>query len=99
MHVKHFAITRTDATVTASHEYVAELDKTIDELRGQLELLQGLRRAVAGTFSIDRAEGATGFGLITENLKRAEYEGDDAEGPDGRLVPRGMPKASMEAVG
>ncbi|MES0218036.1 hypothetical protein NKL07_22065 [Mesorhizobium sp. C280B] len=85
-----FGITRVDATRTASSEYLAELDKSIDELSGQLALLQGVRRAVAGTFGFDRRGDEAGtFGKAADAAKRAEYEGEGGQNDEsGRLVPR-----------
>lgn len=85
-----FEITRVEATRTASSEYLAELDKSIDELGAQLALLQGVRRAVAGTFGFDRrGEEAGAFGQAADAAKRAEYEGENnLTDKVGRLVPR-----------
>ncbi|RWM29453.1 hypothetical protein [Mesorhizobium sp.] len=86
-----FSITRTEATREASAAYLAELDKSIDELGAQLALLQGVRRAVAGTFGFDRRtkEEAGEFGAAADAARRAEYEGEGGSTDgEGRLVPR-----------
>ncbi|TIS37550.1 hypothetical protein [Mesorhizobium sp.] len=85
-----FGITRIEMTKTASAEYVAELDKSIDELSEQLAMLQAVRRAVAGTFGFDRRGDEAGmFGKAADASKRAEYEGEGGSTDrTGRLVPR-----------
>ena len=95
-----FGITRIEATREASAAYVAELDRSIDELTGQLELLQALRRATAGAFGFDRRGGEAGtFGKAADAAKRAIYEGEGggAGNADGRMVPRGQTPAWADA--
>ncbi|MBE1208159.1 hypothetical protein [Aminobacter carboxidus] len=88
-----FGLGLPEATETGSIEYVrAVLDPQIDELQNQLDLLQGVRRAIAGTFGIDRRGDEAGkFGQLADAAKRAEYEGGGERSSDaeGRLVPRG----------
>ncbi|AMS41211.1 hypothetical protein [Aminobacter aminovorans] len=88
-----FGLELPQATETGTVEYVRTvLDPQIDELQNQLELLQGLRRAIAGTFGIDRRGDEAGrFGQLADAAKRAEYEGGDQGNSvgEGRLVPRG----------
>lgn len=95
---KPFDIQRVEATRTASHEYVNELDKTIDELAAQLDLLQGVRRAVAASFGIDRRDGVGTFAQMADAAKRAEYEGDETRAPDGRLRPSPRMPRAVEAA-
>ncbi|MGT2467408.1 hypothetical protein ACVOMV_24860 [Mesorhizobium atlanticum] len=87
-----FGITRAEATREASAAFVAELDKSTDELTEQLSLLQTLRRAAAGAFGFDRRGDEAGtFGKAADAAKRAIYEGENGGGTDGdgRLIPRG----------
>ncbi|CAM5656109.1 hypothetical protein MAUB1S_11409 [Mycolicibacterium aubagnense] len=81
-------------TEALSIEYVKNvLDPQIDELTAQLTLLQGMRRAIASVFGIDRRGDEAGvFGQAADAAKRAEYEGEGAQTDEsGRLVPRGRP--------
>lgn len=67
------------------------LDKQIEELQGQLEILQAHRRALASTFGIDRRDSASKLGQVLDAADRADKEGD-GDRPNGRLVPRGVPE-------
>ena len=79
-----FEVTGIPATEDAAKAFVASLDHQIDELTNNLQLLQGLRRATATTFGIDRREGGGKIQQMHDSSRRAEYEGDGSQ-PDGRL--------------
>jgi hypothetical protein len=82
--VMHFALDLPTSTTERTEGYVREvLDPQIEELQNQLELLQGLRRAICGTFRINRREGASELGQVLDAATRSTFEGDD-----DRRVPR-----------
>lgn len=75
------------ATSQGSETYIRDmLDPQIEELQDQLSLLQGLRRAVCGTFQIDRREDASVIGKALDAANRAVLEGEE-----DRRVPRRVP--------
>ena len=90
MAVSRFGVSLPPQTEAQTDKYVAEvLDPQIEELQRQLSLLQALRRAIAETFGIDRREDAGTFGKMAARAKRAEFEGDDTTGANGKMVPPG----------
>lgn len=82
-----FSIKLTEHTKTAAEEFLRKLDPQIDELQQQLALLQGVRRAVAGTFGFDRRDGVGKIAQAADRARRAEYEGDEAVDADGKFRP------------
>ena len=78
-------------TEAETDKYVAGvLDPQIEELQRQLSILQGLRRAIAETFGIDRREDAGTFARMADRARRAELEGDETNGANGKMVPPGV---------
>lgn len=87
--VRHFGFALPEITAGKTQEYVETvLDPQIEEVSQQLQLLQGVRRAIAGTFKIDRRDGVGIFGEAADRAKRAELEGDETTDAEGRMVPR-----------
>lgn len=85
-----FGISLPPQTEAETEKYVSQvLDPQIEELSRQLMLLQGLRRALAEAFGIDRREDAGTFAKMADMAKRAELEGDDTIGANGKMVPPG----------
>lgn len=90
MAVTRFGLALPATTEAQTNDYVRQvLDPQIMELQDQLQLLQGLRRAIAGTFGIDRRDDAGTFGQIADAATRAELEGGADLSSDGRLKPAG----------
>lgn len=85
-----FGLALPATTEAMTTEYVRQvLDPQIVELHQQLQLLQGVRRAIAGTFGIDRRDDAGTFGQMADSAARAEFEGDETVGANGKMVPVG----------
>lgn len=93
-----FSIKLTEQTKMAAEAFIKQLDPQIDELQEQLRLLQGVRRAVAGTFGFDRRDGVGKIAQAADRAKRAEYEGDDAVDKDGRFVPNIVGQSRAETI-
>lgn len=86
-----FGISLPPQTEAETDKYVTSvLDPQIEELQRQLSILQGLRRAIAETFGIDRREDAGTFGKMADRARRAELEGDETTGANGKMVPPGV---------
>lgn len=90
MATTRFGLALPATTETMTNEYVRQvLDPQIVELQQQLQLLQGVRRAIAGTFGIDRREDAGTFAQMADSAARAELEGDETTGANGKMIPPG----------
>ncbi|MES0168195.1 hypothetical protein NKJ87_19770 [Mesorhizobium sp. M0027] len=91
-HIQRFGLALPPKTEAASIEFIeAVLDPQIDELQNQLALLQGVRRAIASIFGIDRRGDDVGkFGQGADAANRQHYEGEGgADAGDGRMKPAG----------
>lgn len=76
-------------TEEAAQNFVAILDRQIDEAVEQLQNLHALRRSTCEVFGIDRRADPTRMSVITDAASRAQYEGDSGDGSaDDRRVPR-----------
>lgn len=103
MAVTRFGLALPTQTEMQTNEFVRQvLDPQIEELQEQLSLLQGVRRAIASTFGIDRREDAGTFAKMADSARRAELEGDDTIGINGKMIPpgelRGTPSETSKIV-